>query len=90
MCIRDRDDIDSISQKQIKSKSLLDLIQNTTISSSLKNRKSKGSSGTSEQIRMISHRSKKILLYKKTVRKQNTDVKKAFDALTKHVKTLTK
>ncbi len=84
------DDIDSISQKQIKSKSLLDLIQNTTISSSLKNRKSKGSSGTSEQIRMISHRSKKILLYKKTVRKQNTDVKKAFDALTKHVKTLTK
>ena len=84
------DDINSISQKNIKSKKLLDIIQNTTISSSLKNRKSQGSSGISEQIRMISQRTKKIALYKKTVKKQNDAVKKAFDSLSKRVKTLVK
>tara|TARA_B110000263_G_C14886438_1_gene319730 strand:- start:62 stop:505 length:444 start_codon:yes stop_codon:yes gene_type:complete len=84
------DDINSISQKNIKSKKLLEIIQNTTISSSLKNRKSQGSSGISEQTRMISQRTKKIVLYKKTVKKQNDAVKKAFDSLSKRVKTLVK
>ena len=84
------DDIDSISQKDIKPKKLLEIIQSTTISSSLKNRRSKGSSGTSEQIRMIAHRTKKISLYKKDIKKQNAIVKKAFDLLSKRVKTLTK
>ena len=84
------DDINSVSQKTIKPKKLLDLIQNTTISSSLKNRKSKGSSGLSEQNRMISQRTKKITFYKSSIKKQNTSVKKAFDLLSKRVKTLTK
>ena len=87
MCIRDRD---SITQKTIKSKKLLEIILNTTISSSLKNRKSRGSSGISEQTRMISQRTKKIALYKKDVKKQNIVVKRAFDSLSRRVKTLTK
>jgi argininosuccinate lyase len=86
----DIDDINSISQKDIKPKKLLEIIQSTTISSSLKNRRSKGSSGTSEQIRMIAHRTKKISLYKNNIKKQNAIVKKAFDLLSKRVKTLTK
>ena len=86
----DIDDINSISQKDIKPKKLLDIIHNTTISSSLKNRKSKGSSGISEQIRMISQRTKKIIEYKRSVKKQNETVRKALDLLSKRVKTLTK
>ena len=86
----DIDDIDSITQKTIKSKKLLEIIQNTTISSSLKNRKSRGSSGISEQTRMISQRTKKIALYKNNIRKQNIAVKRAFDSLSRRVKTLTK
>ena len=86
----DIDDIHSISQKSIKPKKLLELIQNTTILTSLKNRKSKGSSGLSEQTRMIAHRTKKIISYKNSIKKQNTAVKKSFDSLSKRVKTLTK
>jgi len=86
----DIDDINSISQKDIKSKKLLDIIHNTTISTSLQNRKSKGSSGISEQIRMISQRTKKIIEYKRSVKKQNEIVRKALDLLSKRVKTLTK
>jgi len=86
----DIDDIDSITQKTIKSKKLLEIIQNTTISSSLKNRKSRGSSGISEQTRMISQRTKKIALYKNNIKKQNVAVKRAFDSLSRRVKTLTK
>ena len=86
----DIDDIHSISQKSIKPKKLLELIQNTTILTSLKNRKSKGSSGLSEQTRMIAHRTKKIISYKNSIKKQNTAVKKSFDSLSKRVKILTK
>ena len=86
----DIDDINSISQKDIKSKKLLEIIQGTTILSSLKNRKSKGSSGVSEQTRMIAQRTKKLVLYKNSIKKQNTAVKKAFDLLSKRVKTFTK
>ena len=86
----DIDDIDSLAQKTIKSKKLLEIIQNTTISSSLKNRRSKGSSGISEQTRMISQRTKKIALYKKNIKKQNIAVKRAFDSLSRRVKTIVK
>ena len=86
----DIDDINSIGQKNIKSKKLLEIIQKTTISNSLKNRRSKGSSGLSEQSRMISNRTKKVALYKNNIKKQNLAVKRAFDALSRRVKTLTK
>ena len=90
MCIRDRRDIDTLSIKEIKSKKLFEIIQKTTISSSLKNRKSKGSSGISEQTRMLSNRIKSVLSYRKIIKKQNSEVKKALDLLSKKVKTLTK
>ena len=83
-------DIDSLSIKEIKSKKLFEIIQNTTISTSLKNRKSRGSSGMSEQTRMLSVRIKKILSYKKIIKKQNYEIKKSLDSLSKKVKTLTK
>ena len=86
----DIDDIDSIGQKTIKSKKLLGIIHSTTISNSLKNRRSRGSSGLSEQSRMISQRTKKIALYKNNIKKQNLAVKRAFDSLSKRVKTFTK
>ena len=86
----DIDDINSIGQKNIKSKKLLEIIQKTTISNSLKNRRSKGSSGLSEQSRMISNRTKKVALYKNNIKKQNLAVKRAFDALSRRVNTLTK
>ena len=75
---------------EIKSKKLFEVIQRTTISSSLKNRKSKGSSGISEQTRMLTIRIKKILSYNKTVKKQNSEIIKSLDLLSKKVKTLTK
>ena len=86
----DIDDINSVSQKIIKPKKLLEIIQNTTISNSLKNRKSKGSSGIAEQTKMISQRTKKLISYKNNVKKQNLAVKKAFDSLSKRVKILAK
>ncbi len=86
----DINDINAISQKTIKPKKLLQIIQGTTISSSLKNRRSKGSSGISEQTRMISQRTKRISLYRNSIKKQNSVVKRSFDSLSKRVKTLTK
>ena len=75
MCIRDR---------------LFELIQKTTISSSLKQRKSKGSAGTSEQNRMIGQRTRKLASLKNSVKSQNDSVKKSLTLLEKRVKTLTK
>ena len=86
----DMRDIDTLSIKEIKSKKLFEIIQKTTISSSLKNRKSKGSSGISEQTRMLSNRIKSVLSYRKIIKKQNSEVKKALDLLSKKVKTMTK
>ena len=86
----DINDINAISLKTIKQKKLLHIIQGTTISSSLKNRRSKGSSGISEQTRMISQRTKRISLYRNSIKKQNSVVKRSFDSLSKRVKTLTK
>ena len=86
----DINDINAISQKTIKPKKLLQIIQGTTISSSLKNRRSKGSSGISEQTRMISQRTKRISLYRNSIKKQNSVVKRSFDSLSKRVKTHTK
>ena len=82
--------IKSLEINEIKSEKLFEIIQKTTISSSLKQRKSKGSSGTSEQIRMIGQRTRKLVTLKKSVKTQNDSVKKSFALLEKRVKTLTK
>jgi hypothetical protein len=39
---------------------------------------------------MLSNRIKKVLSYRKIIKKQNSEVKKALDSLSKKVKTLTK
>ena len=84
------EEIESLEIKEIKSGKLFELIQKTTISSSLKQRKSKGSSGTSEQTRMIGQRTRKIVTLKKSVKAQNDSIKKSLTLLEKRVKALTK
>ena len=84
------DEIKSLVIKEIKPQKLFELIQKNTISSSLKQRKSKGSSGTSEQTRMIRQRSRKVVTLKKSIKTQNDNVKKSLISLEKRVKTLTK
>ena len=83
-------EIESLGIKDIKSTKLFELIQKTTVSSSLKQRKSKGSAGTSEQTRMIGQRTRKLVTLKKSVKTQNDNVKKSLTFLEKRVKTLTK
>ena len=84
------DEIESLQIKEIKLQKLFELIQKTTISSSLKQRKSKGSSGTSEQTRMIGQRNRKLVTLKNSIKIQNDNVKKSLTLLEKRVKTLTK
>jgi len=84
------DELDSIKMKEMKLSKLMDLIQETSIISSLKERKSKGSSGLSEQKRMIVQRNKKITIYNSKVKKQNSSIKQSLDGLSRKIKTLTK
>ena len=84
------DELSSIKMKGIKSDKLMDLIQETSIISSLNERKSKGSSGLSEQKRMIMQRNKKITTYNGKIKKQNMAIKKSLDMLSKKIKILTK
>ena len=83
-------EIESLEIKDMKPRKLFELIQKTTISSSLKQRKSKGSSGTSEQTRMIGQRTRKLVTLKKSIKSQNDSVKKSLISLEKRIKTLTK
>ena len=84
------DEIESLQIKEIKTRKLFELIQKTTVSSSLKQRTSKGSSGTSEQTRMIGQRNRKLVTLKNSIKTQNDNVKKSLTLLEKRVKTLTK
>ena len=54
--------------KTLNPQNFFELIQKTTVSSSLKQRKSKGSAGTSEQTRMIGQRTRKLVTLKKSVK----------------------
>jgi len=69
---------------------LMKLIQSTTVMSSLNDRKSQGSSGISEQKRMVTHRMKKIDIYQKEVKKRSNNIQNSLDNLNKKVKTLIK
>ena len=84
------DELGSVKMKEIKLDKLMNLIKDTSTISSLKDRKSKGSSGISEQKRMIVQRDKKITLYNGKIKKQNSMIKKSFATLSSRVKTLTK
>ena len=83
-------EIESLQIKEIKTNKLFELIKKTTISSSLKQRTSKGSAGTAEQTRMIGQRTRKLVSLKKSIKAQNDSVKKSLTVLEKRVKTLTK
>ena len=84
------EEISSIKTKEIKLAKLMDIIQETSIISSLKNRTSRGSSGLSEQKRMITQRKKKIINYNGKIKKQDASIKQSFDRLSKKIKILTK
>ena len=74
----------------VDAKFLAQVIKSTTIISSLKDRKSLGSSGISEQKRMINNRMKKVKLYRGGINKRAAEVKTSYDKLSQKVKALTK
>lgn len=80
----------SIKGTNVDSKLLSKLINSTSINSSLKDRTSQGSSGISEQKRMITDRMKKIKIYRQGTTKRENEVKSTLDTLSKKVKILTK
>jgi argininosuccinate lyase len=61
------------------------IIQSTTITSSLNDRKSFGSSGYDEQKRMIEDRMDKINIYRINTTKRDNDISKVLDNLSDKV-----
>jgi hypothetical protein len=79
-----------IKGKEVSLKLLMELIQSTTLTSSLHARKSQGSSGISEQKRMTLHRMKKIEKYQTGIKTRSLAVQNSLNKLNKKVKQLTK
>ena len=79
-----------IKAKEVSLELLIELIQSTTITSSLHDRTSQGSSGISEQKRMIKHRLGKINAYQTGIKNRSNDVQNSLNNLSKKVKALTK
>jgi argininosuccinate lyase len=79
-----------IKGKEVSLKLLMEIIQSTTLTSSLHERKSQGSSGISEQKRMITHRMKKIEKYQVGVTTRSDTVQNSLNQLNKKVKQLIK
>ena len=79
-----------IKGKEVSLKLLMELIQSTTITSSLHDRKSQGSSGISEQKRMIKDRMGKINAYQRGIKNRSNQVQNSLNNLNRKVKQLTK
>ena len=79
-----------VKNKEVSLKLLMKLIQSTTLTSSLHERKSQGSSGISEQKRMTAHRMKKIEKYQTGVKTRSDAVQYSLNQLDKKVKKLTR
>ena len=79
-----------VKQQEVSLELLIELIQSTTITSSLHDRTSQGSSGISEQKRMIKHRLGKINAYQTGIKNRSNDVQNSLNKLSKKVKALTK
>jgi len=79
-----------IKSKEVSLKLLMELIQSTTLTSSLHARKSQGSSGISEQKRMTAHRMNKINMYQAGVKTRSNAVQNSLNKLNQKVKQLTK
>jgi len=80
----------AIKSKEVSLKLIMKLIRSTTLTSSLHDRKSQGSSGISEQKRMTAHRMKKIEMYQTGVKKRTLAVQNSLNQLNKKVKQLTR
>lgn len=80
----------SIGDKQIDSKLISEIIKSTSVISSLQQRISQGSSGFSEQKRMINERKKKLILYKRNQVRRQKKINTSFEQLRKKVKELTR
>ena len=80
----------SLIDGRVEAKELYKIIQGMTVHSSLNERTSHGSSGKSEQKRMILDRKKKIQAYRIGTTKRTNEVKTAFENLANKVKTLIK
>jgi argininosuccinate lyase len=84
-------DISKISQETKTDPALvMNIIQSTTINSSLKERKSLGSSGYEEQKRMIEDRVKKINIYRTSMIKRENDILHALENLSSKIHELIK
>jgi len=77
-----------IKSKEVSLKLLMELIQSTTLTSSLHARKSQGSSGISEQKRMIKHRMGKINMYQTGIKTRSLAVQNSLDKMNRTVKQL--
>lgn len=78
----------SLKDKEFDSKKILKIITSINAESSLKNRTSQGSSGVSEQKRMVSNRRTKVNTYRTGVVKRSNEVTSSLDSLSKKVKSL--
>ena len=80
----------SLSEHNMDPKELYEVIKSMNSYSSLNQRTSYGSSGKSEQQRMILDRKKKVQAYRTGTVKRTNEIKIAFENLTRKIKTITK
>ncbi|HJU13189.1 MAG TPA: argininosuccinate lyase [Candidatus Nitrosotalea sp.] len=77
-----------IHENEIDTKELYKIIQSATPDSSLDTRKSQGSSGKHEQLRMIENRKRKVQAYMTGTSKRTSEVRNSLEALNHSVTTL--
>ncbi|MDC8437442.1 MAG: argininosuccinate lyase [Candidatus Nitrosotenuis sp.] len=80
----------SLKEKEMEPKRLLKIISLIDVNTSLRNRTSRGSSGTSEQKRMVQDRKAKIQAYRSGIAKRSTEVSTSLQNLSSKVATLVK
>jgi argininosuccinate lyase len=80
----------AIQNKEIDAKELHNIIKSTTPESSLETRRSQGSSGKHEQLRMISDRKRKVQAYMIGTTKRTKEVRESIENLEGKVKVFTK
>jgi len=80
----------SIKNSNVSSKMIFDIIKTTSIKSSLHDRVSEGSSGVSEQKRMIKDRTRKINAYRVGITRRENLVSCTYDELSKKIKDIIK
>ncbi|MGQ0771825.1 MAG: argininosuccinate lyase [Nitrososphaerota archaeon] len=76
--------------KEFEAKKLLKIISSINAESSLKNRSSVGSAGTSQQKRMIASRNAKIRQYRANMKKRTAGISSDIEGLSRKVQALTK